>query len=225
MVFSTDDSTFAFSQGENAIEVHDLADQIIHKLELEYVSCLEFSPDGLSLAAGDMHGNVEVWDLRTKDAPKWIFQSDGSSLAIAYSSDGKLLAQATSTGEVSLWQIATESCLLKLKTERQIEQLSFSPDNRSLMTEHGRLIPDTWPSDDETENDGIQNNDDRDKPSQVLFTTHGYGIDFDGCWLTKDGERIVWLPPEHRPSPALVIDSEIAIRNSSDQLMMFCFYD
>ncbi|QGI65322.1 hypothetical protein CEK27_009293 [Fusarium fujikuroi] len=197
-------------QGENAIEVHDLADQIIHKLELEYASCLEFSPDGLSLAAGDMHVDI---------------QSDGSSLAIAYSSDEKLLAQATSTGEVSLWQIATESCLLKLKTERQIEQLSFGPDNRSLMTEHGRLIPDTWPSDDETENDGIQNNDDRDKPSQVLFTTHGYGIDFDGCWLTKDSERIVWLPPEHRPSPALVIDSEIAIRNSSDQLMMFCFYD
>ncbi|QGI82569.1 hypothetical protein CEK25_009298 [Fusarium fujikuroi] len=202
--------------GENAIEVHDLADQIIHKLELEYASCLEFSPDGLSLAAGDMHGNVEVWDLRTKDAPKWIFNLMAHHLPLPI----HLMKR-----EVSLWQIATESCLLKLKTERQIEQLSFSPDNRSLMTEHGRLIPDTWPSDDETENDGIQNNDDRDKPSQVLFTTHGYGIDFDGCWLTKDSERIVWLPPEHRPSPALVIDSEIAIRNSSDQLMMFCFYD
>ncbi|RKL38054.1 hypothetical protein BFJ72_g7516 [Fusarium proliferatum] len=60
MAFSTDDSKFAFSQGEHAIEVHDLADQSIYELESEYVSCLVFSPDGLSLAAGDMHGTVKV---------------------------------------------------------------------------------------------------------------------------------------------------------------------
>ncbi|KAF5700770.1 het-E-1 heterokaryon incompatibility protein [Fusarium globosum] len=223
MEFSKDDSKFAFSQGENAIEVHDLVDQSMHELELEYVSCLVFSPDGLSLAAGDMHGNAKVWDLRTKDAPKWIFQSDGSSLAIAYSSDGKILAQTTSTGEISVWQIATEKRLLKLKTEWQIEQLSFSPDDRSFMTDHGRLMPDEWPSNTETQKDGIQNNDDQNEPSDIPFTIQGYGIDFDGAWLTKDGERIVWLPPEHRPSSALVMDSVIAIRNSSDQLMMFSF--
>ncbi|KAF4498458.1 Vegetative incompatibility HET-E-1 [Fusarium agapanthi] len=186
MVFSTDDSQFAFCQGENIIQVHDLADQSIYELESEYVSCLVFSPEGLFLAAGDDHGTVKVWDLGTKDAPKWIFQSDGSSLAIAYSSDGKFLAQATSTGDISIWQIATESCLLKLKTEWQIEQLSFSADNRSLMTDHGRLMPDYWPSNDETQNDGIQNNDDQNEPPNIPFTIQGYGIGFHGAWLTKD---------------------------------------
>lgn len=91
------------------------------------------------------------------------------------------------------------------------------------MTVHGRLMPDEWPSDTETQKDGIQNNDDQNEPSDIPFTIQGYGIDFDGAWLTKDGERIVWLPPEHRPSSALVMDSVIAIRNSSDQLMMFSF--
>ncbi|KAG5751181.1 hypothetical protein H9Q70_006193 [Fusarium xylarioides] len=224
MAFSADDSQFAFCQGEHIIEVHDLADQSVYELELEHVSCLVFSPGHLSLAAGDMHGNVKVWDLRAKDAPKWIFESDGSSLAIAYSSDGELLAQATSTGEISLWQIATESCLLKLKTEWQIEQLSFSPDNRSLMTDHGRLIPDYWPSDNDTQTDGIRNIDDQNESSNIPFTIQGYGIGFDEAWLTKDGERIVWLPPEHRPrSKALVMDLVIAIRNSSNELIMFCF--
>ncbi|KAM5361586.1 hypothetical protein ACJA88_014410 [Fusarium oxysporum] len=226
MAFSTDDSHFAFSQGEHIIEVHNLADQSIYELESEDVSCLVFSPDRLSLAAGDMHGNIKVWDLRTKDAQKRIFESDGWSLAIAYSSDGKLLAHATSTGEISIWQIAAEKCLLKIKTEWQIEQLSFSPDNRSLITDHGRLIPDCWPSNIESQNDGIRNNDDQNEPSNVPFAIQGYGIGFHGTWLTKDGERIVWLPPEHRPSSnALVTDSVVVIRNSSDQLIMFGFDD
>ncbi|KAK2926936.1 WD40 repeat [Fusarium oxysporum f. sp. vasinfectum] len=226
MEFSTDDSQFAFSQGEHIIEVHDLADQSMYELESEHVSCLVFSPDRLSLAAGDMHGNIKVWDLRTNDAQNRTFESDGWSSAIAYSSDGKLLAQATSTGEISIWQIAAGNCLLKLKTEWQIEQLLFSPDNRSLMTDHGRLIPDYWPSNIETQNDGIQNNGDQNEPSNVPFAIKGYGIGFHGTWLTKDGERIVWLPPEHRPSSnALVTDSVAAIRNSSDQLIMFSFDD
>jgi WD40 repeat protein len=164
--------------------------------------------------------------LRTNDAQKRIFESDGWSLAIAYSSDGKLLAHATSTGEISLWQIAAENCLLKLKTEWQMEQLSFSPDNRSLMTDHGRLIPDCWPSNIGSQNDGVQNNDDQNEPSNAPFAIQGYGIGFHGTWLTKDGERIVWLPPEHRPSSnALVTDSVVVIRNSSDQLLMFGFDD
>ncbi|KAF5585063.1 heterokaryon incompatibility protein het-E-1 [Fusarium pseudoanthophilum] len=225
MAFSADDSQFAFVQGEQTIEVHDLVDQSMYELESEHVSCLVFSPDGLSLAAGDMHGNVKVWDLRAKDAPKWIFESDrSSSLAIAYSSDGKLLAHATSTGEISLWQVATEDRLFKLKTEWQIEQLSFGPDDRSLMSEHGRLVPEYWPSNNEAQSEGLQNNDGQREPSDIPFTIQGYGIGFDGAWLTKDGERIVWLPPEHRPSPrALVMDSVVAIRNSSDELSMFCF--
>ncbi|KAF5695400.1 het-E-1 heterokaryon incompatibility protein [Fusarium denticulatum] len=187
MVFSTDDSQFAFVQGEHIIEVHDLTGQSIYELEAEHVSRLVFSPDGLSLAAGDMHGNVKVWDLRAKDAPKWIFESNrSSSLAIAYSSDGKLLAQVTSIGEISIWQIATEDRLLKLKTEWQIEQFSFGPDNRSLMTDHGRLVPDYWPSNNEAQNESIQNNDDQNEPPDIPFTIQGYGIGFDGAWLTKD---------------------------------------
>ncbi|KAF5574202.1 hypothetical protein FPCIR_13699 [Fusarium pseudocircinatum] len=193
MAFSTDDSQFAFVQGEHIIEVHGLADQSVDEVQSEHVSCLALSPDGLSLAAGDMHGNVKVWDLRANDTPESIFESNrSSSLAIAYSSDGKLLAQATSTGEISLWQIAIEDCLLKLKTEWQIEELSFGPDDRSLMTGHGRLMPDYWPSNNEAKNEGIQNNDDQNEPGNIPFTIEGYGVGFDGAWLTKDGERIVW---------------------------------
>lgn len=62
----------------------------------------------------------------------------------------------------------------------------------------------------------------------VPFVTQGYGIGFDVAWLTKDGERLVWLPPQYRPrydyeKHVLVSDSVIAIRSSSNQLLMFGF--
>jgi len=143
MTFSPDNSQFAFRQGENVIEVHDLTEKSMYELEWEHISSLVFLPDGRSLAVGNWHGNGKVWDLQTKDAQEWKFKSHGRLIANACSSDGKMLAKAISSGNIYIWQPGAESCLLKLKTEWGVGQLSFSPETRSLITEHGRLIRNT----------------------------------------------------------------------------------
>ncbi|CAG7565872.1 unnamed protein product [Fusarium equiseti] len=139
-------SQFAFRQGENTIEVHDLKEKSMYELKWKHVSSLVFLPDGRSLAAVNWHDNVKVWDLQTKDAQEWMFKSHGQVLAIACSSDRKLLAYTISSGEIYIWQLGAEGCFLKLETEWMVDQLSFSPDSRSFITEHGRLIPEYWPS-------------------------------------------------------------------------------
>ena len=153
-----------------------------------------------------------------------------------------------------MWQLGVASCLLKLKTEWEVGQRSFSPDTRSFITDHGHLVPECWPfivevedstrfdahqhgrdspkvitygnergsiQDDNGENGGDSTEDDdnenqidraqsvmdRDEAVDVPFTIGGYGIGFENAWLTKDGERIIWLPPEHRPSSLLVTES------------------
>ncbi|KAM0338618.1 hypothetical protein ACHAPU_011274 [Fusarium lateritium] len=223
MAFSSDESQFAFTKGEHNIEIHDLTDQSTYQLEMENVLSLAFSPDGLSLAAGDNGGNVKIWDLRTKDAQELTLKSDGWSLAIAFSTDGKLLANATSGGSVYIWQMPAGNCPLKLEAEWPTQQLSFSPDSTSLITQFGRLIPEYWPSES-----SIQDDNALDEPAEVPFVIKGYGIGSDGAWLAKDGEDFVWLPPEHRQSAelersAVVSDSVIVIRNSSKHLLMYAF--
>ncbi|KAH7194010.1 WD40-repeat-containing domain protein [Fusarium flagelliforme] len=261
MTFSPDNFQFAFRQGENIIEVQDLTEKSMYELEWEHVSSLAFLTDGRSLAAGNWHGHVKVWDLQTKDAQEWKFKSHGRILAIACSSDGKLLAKASSSGNIYIWQRGAESCLLKLKTEWGVGQLSFSPDTRSLITEHGRLIPEYWPSmveiEDSTEvithenergssqidndeNEGHSTEDDDDDENgvnraqviievdetvDVSFSIEGYGIGFEDAWLTREGEKLIWLPPGYRPSSALVMGSVVIIRTTSDQLLMFGFKD
>jgi len=62
-----------------------------------------------------------------------------------------------------------------------------------------------------------------DEAADVPFSIEGYGIGFQDAWLTKEGERLIWLPPEYRPSSALVTGSVVIIRTTSDQLLMFSF--
>ncbi|CAF3585149.1 hypothetical protein QX201_007724 [Fusarium graminearum] len=226
MAFSSHDSQFAFRQGENVIEVHDLTEKTMYEFEWENVSSLVFLPDGRSLAAGNMHGNVKVWDLQTKDAQERNFKCHGSVLAIACSSDGGLLAHSASTNEIYLWTLRAEGCFLKLKIRCQVGQLSFSPDGRSLMTDQGCLVPEYWPSNIEIEGRKSQADNYENEAVDVSFAVEGYGTGFDGAWLTKDGERFIWLPPEHRPSSnALIADGVVMIRNTSDQLLVFGFND
>ncbi|KAF5022983.1 hypothetical protein F66182_4940 [Fusarium sp. NRRL 66182] len=229
MAFSTENSQFAFSKGEEMIEVHDLTSQSMCQLETEHVSCLVFSPDGLSLAAGDKVGNITIWDLQAKEAQERKSGSVGGfSLAIAFSSDGKLLAHTTSTGEIHMWQMPAGKRILKLQTEWQVAQLSFSPDGESLMTEQGRLTPEYWPSHIDVQDHGTQDAETEGEPAVVPFVTQGYGVGFGGAWLTRDGEKLVWLPPEYRSGSnferhVLVTDSVVVIRNSSNQLLTFGF--
>ncbi|CEI67695.1 Vegetative incompatibility protein HET-E-1 [Fusarium venenatum] len=224
MAFSADDYQFAFTKGEEIVELHDLTNQSMSELQMENVSCLVFSPDGLSLAAGDQVGKIRICDLQTKDIQEHKSGSHQSSHAIAYSSNGKLLAYATTTGEIYVWEMPAAKGIFKLQTGLQIAQLLFSPDGRSLMTERGRLTPESWPS-----STGVQDAEtETNELAVVPFAAQGYGVGFDGAWLTKDGERLVWLPPHYRSSSdfqkhVLVSDSAVAIRSSSDQLLMFGF--
>ncbi|KAJ4108684.1 hypothetical protein NW768_012161 [Fusarium equiseti] len=221
----------------------------MYQLEWENISCLVFLPERHSLAAGNMHGNIKLWNLQTKDAQEYIFNHRAWLRAMASSSDGKLLALVASSGDIYLWQVGAKSCLFKLKTEWKIGQISLSSDTRSFITDHGRLIPGYWPSIVESEErtqvdahkverDSTEDVDDgnggdsvrviiqADEAVDVLFSIEGYGVGFGGAWLTKDGERIIWLPPEHRPSSnVLVTESAVVIRSTSNQLLMFGFKD
>jgi WD40 repeat protein len=230
MAFSADDSHFAFRQEDEIVEVRDLTDQMMSKLEIRYVSCLVFSPDGRSLAAGDQAGKIGIYDLQTKDIQEHESRSRQYPHAIAFSSDGKLLAFATTAWEIHVWEMPAAKGVFKLQISFLITQLSFSPDGGSLMTEQGRLTPECWPSRIDVQDGGTQGDAETENNELpvVPFVTQGYGIGFDVAWLTKDGERLVWLPPQYRPrydyeKHVLVSDSVVAIRSSSNQLLMFGF--
>lgn len=135
MAFSADDSYFTFRNADGIVELQNLTDQIMSKLEISSVSCLVFSPDSRTLAAGDQAGKIRICDLHTKDIQEHESGSSQYPHAIAFSSDGKLLAFATTAWEIHVWEMPAAKGVFKLQLSFLITQLSFTPDGGSLMTE------------------------------------------------------------------------------------------
>lgn len=93
-----------------------------------------WSPDGRQLALGGWNVPVKIWDRRTD---KILHSLDVGSRkvvpALAWSPDGKLLAVTcnSSSADISLWQVNTETLLRKIPQGAAPDLLWF-PDARSI---------------------------------------------------------------------------------------------
>jgi WD40 repeat protein len=92
-----------------------------------------FSPDGQSLAAGDILGRVWLWHLKTRQVlASWVGHAQ-FIYCVAFSPDGKLLATGNNAGSVKLWdaRAGTELAHYQEHTDA-ITAVAFSPDGHWL---------------------------------------------------------------------------------------------
>src|SRR5262249_28432417 len=69
------------------------------------VACLDFAPDGRTLATGNTDGTLRLWDLAQK---KQLASRRGHAtiiLSVAFSPDGKRLATSSTDGTIKLWDV------------------------------------------------------------------------------------------------------------------------
>jgi WD40 repeat protein len=100
------------------------------------VTALAFSPDGKTLAAGDMvKTRTVLWDVADRE-PRLTL--DTAATALAFSPDGRTLA----TGQfydVRLWDAAPGQELAALNGPHRclVKSVTFSPDGKSLASAAG----------------------------------------------------------------------------------------
>ena len=62
-------------------------------------------------------------------------------------------------------------------------------------------------------------------PDSVSIVPVGYGLDSTRTWITYQGENLVWLPLEYRPSCADYSGNVVSIGCKSGRVLIFSFSD
>ncbi|MBL7622712.1 TIR domain-containing protein [Frankia sp. AgB1.8] len=125
----------AYGTGQHVV-LEDLADgRVLAVLRGrgEWIRAVAFSADGARLAAGDVAGGIQLWNVSAAEEIASFVGHASRVRALAFSPDGSLLATGCWEGRVHVWELATLTKVATLhKSADRIKTLQFSPDGTLL---------------------------------------------------------------------------------------------
>jgi len=130
------DRVAAAGSGENQVNFYHLDEDKVDVWKAaseEWVGPVAISPDGQSVATGNVHHTLSVIDSYTGETRYRSACHDGSVTAVAWSNDGSILATGGADARVYLYDGESGRMTGQITQIRsQISALAFSPDGKYL---------------------------------------------------------------------------------------------
>ena len=147
LCFSPDGTKLAVGRG-TSVRVWDIAsgkERLALAGPTAVVTCLEFRPDGKTLAGGSADGSVRLWDAVTGKELALLDGKSGPDHALAFSPDGATLASGGKDRPVRLWSVPGGRLLCSLESKsRDVRALVYSTDGRLLTAAGSDCSPTSW---------------------------------------------------------------------------------
>ncbi|KAK4081539.1 uncharacterized protein Triagg1_2280 [Trichoderma aggressivum f. europaeum] len=191
IIFSHDSAYLAIGTlYENCLWIWNVStDERVHELLYDGYTpeFLAFSHDS-SLIASSSKDMIQLWSVNTGECIRKIMRGEFSFIVVAFSHDSSLIASSSVDGAIQLWRTNTGECVHEFHTLRGgIKDMSFTPDGLHLVTEFGALIT----------------------LREQIIRFDGYGFNKDYSWITWNGDNLIWVPIEYRPSGGASLDYEV----------------
>lgn len=220
VLFSHDGQRLAFAY-HGHVEVWNVSPfRRLHTLDVDYdppqrftataFMFIAFSPDDGSLAVATNH-HVHVWsvgDTEPRFRVPWIYKARTQWRSVALSPDGNFVAVAVDR-RVWIWHLGHPVATPPLEFElpHKTKTCRFDDDSTRLFVDGGALVlplavcvaDENWP----------------EAHDKLVF--HGYGLSEDCVWITKDNQKVLYLPQEFRPRdhPSTSWSDEVAFMGST----------
>ncbi|KAK4172851.1 hypothetical protein QBC36DRAFT_68257 [Triangularia setosa] len=230
VVFSADGQRLASGSDDRTVKIWDPASgQCLQTLEGHSgsVDSVVFSADGQRLASGSYDDTVKIWDPASGQCLQTLEGHSGSVYSVVFSTNGQRLASGSSDGTVKIWDPASGQCLQTLESNSSsVYSVVFSADGQRLASSSGDSTVKIW---DPASGQCLQTLEGYSSSvSSVAFSSdnlgaHGYGLGPDKTWVICNGQNVLWLPPEYRPTCSAVQGRMIAIGCSSGRVFTIGF--
>ncbi|KAL3251159.1 hypothetical protein ABHI18_010792 [Aspergillus niger] len=209
ITFSNNGQLLASGSWDKTIKLWDAATGALkHTLEghSNWVTSVAFSNNGQLLASGSGDNTIKLWNAAT-GALKHILEGYSNSVtSVAFSGDGQLLASGSHDNTIKLWDATTGALKHDISTDDVATDIHFSEQLPLLITNIGSFdIRNCYES--------------FSTPSEKVAEV-SLGAD---RWVTIQGQRELWLPPNYHPSSSTVKNSTIAVGSTSGRVAIIAF--
>lgn len=214
-----DSKELASGSSDGLIQLRDASSGVVLwtlKGKAQHVNSVAFSPDGKRLASASYDGTVRLWDVNTGALLRTLEGNMGRVLPVAFSPDCRRLLSGSHDATVWHWEVAT-GILLQTYSTVPTSRLSFN-DHSKVLTDRGTIVL-----------AGVSNQSDEHLETTVSLDHYkrpkciGWGFSDDSHWVTWNGQRVLWLPPEYRPVRSGVVKEKVAIGCLSGQVLILGF--